>query len=155
MVFLALWLVGMLAGVVMTLADPAMRTIPAIAANLLLYQITVTVGLSGLIGFAGHTLASDRTAESIGWPTGSYFQKELGLAELGWALVGLAAVLYRGTIVNAAVLMVIPLFVGAAAIHIIETRRRGNHSPGNYYAILPDLLIPATLVLLSVLARIW
>ncbi|MFN8629455.1 MAG: DUF6790 family protein [Chloroflexota bacterium] len=155
MVFLVVWLAGILAGAVTALADPAMRTPAAIAANLLFYQVTITVGLSGLIGFAGHTLASDRTAEGIGWATGSYFQKELGLAELGWALVGIAALVYRGTILNAAVLMVAPLFVGAAVIHIVETRQRGNRNPGNYYAILPDLLIPATLVVLSAIAGIW
>jgi Family of unknown function (DUF6790) len=155
LIFFVLWLLGIAVGAVTSILDSSMRTVPSVAENLLFYQMTITVGLSGLVGFVGHTLFSDRTAESIGWPTGNYFQKELGLAELGWALAGLAAVFYSGTIAIAIVVMVSPLFVGAAVIHIIEVRERGNFSPGNYYAILPDLLIPATLIVLSLLAGIW
>ena len=47
---------------------------------LLLYALVFGVGIIGLpMGFIPHVFFPDQTAESIGWPTGSPFQFEVGL----------------------------------------------------------------------------
>ena len=54
----------------------------------LIYLFMVGVGGSGLSGFFGHIFTSDAVAESIGWPTGSPFQQEMGFANLALGGIG-------------------------------------------------------------------
>jgi hypothetical protein len=41
------------------------------------------IGVAGIIGASGHLLKADDVARSIGWPPGSPFQWEVGVADLG------------------------------------------------------------------------
>ncbi|MGA2917916.1 DUF6790 family protein [Methanoregula sp.] len=45
----------------------------------LMWQLAAGFGLSLLWGGIGHLLFSDMVAQSIGWPTGSPFQLEVGM----------------------------------------------------------------------------
>ena len=57
----------------------------------LLYLLGVGVAGSGIGGFFGHMFISDSVAESIGWPTGSPFQLEVGFANLAIGILGIVA----------------------------------------------------------------
>ena len=98
---------------------------------------------------------SDIIADSIGWPKGSMFQKELGFAELGWGIAGILCIWFKGYFWLAVIITITPLFIGAAFIHIKEMIERKNFKPGNSIPIIPNLLIPITLIVLSFTANLW
>lgn len=127
----------------------------SISINLLFYQLTLTVTMSGISGFFGHVFFSDKIAESIGWPKGNLFQKELGFAELGYIILGILCNYFRGNFWLASIIAFSSLFLGAAIIHIIEMILKKNFKPNNAIVVIPDLLIPATLIILSITANLW
>jgi hypothetical protein len=111
---------GVLVGTATILFQPGNWTFASICQNLLFYQMTVTLTLSGLISFFGHVFKSDSVAESIGWAKGSPFQKELGYAELGYALAGVMCIFYGREFWLAAIVLTSPLYLLAGINHIKE-----------------------------------
>jgi|SRR6476659_11107569 Family of unknown function (DUF6790) len=68
------------------------RTPERVVHILLLYALVFGVGIIGLpMGFIPHVFFPDQTAESIGWPTGSPFQFEVGLHDGAFFVFGSAA----------------------------------------------------------------
>jgi hypothetical protein len=56
---------------------------------LLLYALVLGVGVIGLpLGFIPHVFFPDYAAQSIGWPTGSPFQFEVGVHDGAWGVLG-------------------------------------------------------------------
>ena len=155
MIFIILWILGLIAGFITTLIDNSMRDIVSISKNLLFYQLVITSAFTGLFGFLGHVLRSDKTAENIGWKTGSPFQKELGSAELGYGIAGLLCIWFKGYFWLALIVVITPLYLGAAAVHIKETVVKKNFKPDNAVSIIPDILNPATLIVLSITGGLW
>ncbi|HEX3028582.1 MAG TPA: DUF6790 family protein, partial [Clostridia bacterium] len=94
MIFLIFWAIGLLVGGVTSIFNSDIHTFKDICDNLLFYQLTVSVALSGITGFLGHVFRSDMVADQIGWAKGSPFQKELGFAELGFAIAGIMCIWY-------------------------------------------------------------
>lgn len=151
MIFLITWIIGIVLGVVTTICNPAITSISSVCHNLLLYQMTVTFPLSGLISFIGHVFHSDRVAELIGWEKGSPFQKELGFAELGYVLAGFLCIFYRGEFWLAAIIIASPLYMLAGINHIWEMVVKKNYASHNTWTIIPDLLMPISWILLYLL----
>lgn len=153
MIFLYIWLLGILAGIVTTIANPAIRTFGEICRNLLFYQMTVTLSFSGLISFIGHVFRSDMVAEKIGWRTGSPFQKELGFAELGYTFAGILCVWFQKDFWLAAIAIASPLYILAGINHIWEMVVKKNYASHNTWTIIPDLLMPLSWILLYCFAK--
>ncbi|MBZ2404955.1 DUF6790 family protein [Liquorilactobacillus hordei] len=106
------------------------------------------VGFFGLFNFTGHFIFSDRVAKSIGW-TSNGFQKEIGLISLGIGISGI----YSGLVANgenAMPLVIVLAFflIGAGVNHIKEIITVRNINVGNVIIIIPDFLIPITLLIL-------
>jgi len=57
----------------------------------LIWLFGLGVAGSGIGGFIGHLFLADIVAESIGWPTGSPFQREMGVANVALGALGLIA----------------------------------------------------------------
>lgn len=148
MIFLITWTLGIIAGITAILAQTGNWTFPLVCHTLLFYQMTVTLTLSGFISFIGHVFQSDRVAESIGWAKGSPFQKELGFAELGYALAGLLCIFYDKDFWLAVIVLTSPLYLLAGINHIWEMVVKKNYAPHNTWTILPDLLMPISWALL-------
>ena len=55
MIFLGFYIIGLLAGIIAVIMKKR-RSTADIAETLLLYQLTITVCLSSLLGFVGHVL---------------------------------------------------------------------------------------------------
>lgn len=142
MIFLFTWAAGLIAGLIAVLAAPAARTVGTVCTTLLFYQMAVTLTLSGGIGFVGHVFKSDSVADSIGWAKGSPFQKELGFAELGYALAGLFSIFYGRDFWLAAIVLTSPLYLLAGFNHTREMVMKKNYAPHNTWTVLPDLLMP-------------
>jgi hypothetical protein len=152
MIFTVFWIAGLLAGGLTSVFVLHDNSLSAVCSNLLFYQMTVTVFLSGLTGFIGHVFKSDKIARSIGWATGSPFQKELGFAELGYALAGFFCIFYGREFRLAVIVLVSPLYLLAGLIHIYEMVAKHNFASHNTLTIIPDLLMPVSWIVLYLLS---
>ncbi|MFA6857908.1 MAG: DUF6790 family protein [Treponema sp.] len=151
MVFLIIWITGIIIGIVTTLLNSKLRSIRDICSNLLFYQLVVTCFLMNLIGFIGHVFYSDMVAESVGWAAGSPFQKEIGFAELGFAVISFMCIWFYQKFRLAVIVSVSTTYICCALNHIIEIISKGNYSPSNTLSIVWDLLIPLTWIVLYIM----
>ena len=154
MIFIITWIIGIAFGIITTILNKDIRTLSAISGNLLFYQLTITLTLTSFIGFLGHVFKSDIIADFIGWQKGSFFQKELGYAELGQGIAGFLCIWMGREFYLATIVILSPLYIGAAIVHIQEMIKSKNFKPGNAFMVIPDLLMPFTLILLYCLSNI-
>jgi hypothetical protein len=154
MIFFIFWLIGIIVGIITAIINPTIRTVQAIATNLLFYQLVITLTLTGVQGFLGHVFKSDMVAEYIGWEKGSPFQKELGYAELGYGIAGVMCIWMGKDFWLATIIITSPLFIGAAVVHLKEMKKSKNFKPGNSIILLPDLIIPLSLIVLYVISTL-
>jgi len=114
----------------------------AITESLLSYFVLCSIGLSFFYNSIVHTVFGDIAASFIGWAN-SPFQREVGFASLGFAVIGFLA--FRGSFeVRLAAIAGSACFQwGAAGGHVYEMVTTGNFAPGNagimFYS---DLLLP-------------
>ena len=109
---------------------------------LLRWFLFFSIGASMLYNFVAHVFFGEMAARMIGWAD-SPFQVEVGLASLGFAVVGFIA--FRGgwQVRLAAVVGPACFLVGAGVGHIYQIATTHNMAPGNAGAILyTDFLIP-------------
>lgn len=153
MIFIVCYILGWTAGIVMLFLHTGPRDIHSISQIFLLGHLTVTVGLMGLLGAFGHLFMSDKVAKQIGWQTGSMFQIELGYCCLGMGLMGIFSFWFRDNFWLATILFTSSFLLGAALVHIKEMKLTNNFSPGNSISTIPDILIPATLIILWFISK--
>ena len=111
------------------------------------------IGLTGIFGFFGHTVMADYTANFIGWPTGSPFQTEVAIANLGLGVLGIISFFTKSYGFKLATLIEVTIFLWGAAIgHVYHTINDGNSSGGNYGMIIPDIIIPLAIITLFLIA---
>jgi hypothetical protein len=109
---------------------------------LLSYFILCSIALSYVYNFVAHVFFGEAAARFIGWAD-SPFQREVGFASLGFAVVGFLA--FRGSFDMRVAAVVGPacFLLGAAGGHILEILRTGNLAPGNAGVILyTDIALP-------------
>lgn len=148
MIFIICYVLGWLAGILMLAFNNGPHDGQAISRILLSAHLNVTVGLTGLLGAYGHLFMSDKIARKIGWQPGSMFQRELGYCCLGTGLMGIASFWFRDNFWLATIIFTSTFLLGAAQVHITEMKKRKNFNRGNSLPVIPDLLIPFTLILL-------
>jgi hypothetical protein len=130
------------------------RSAGNVARVYLLYLLPIAVGLGGVMAFLGHTLRSDEVARSIGWPTGSPFQFEVGAANLAFGLLGLLCMKFRDGFWAATIIGYGIFLEGAACIHIREIVEAGNWSINNAGPVLfMDIIFPLMLLTLLVVSK--
>jgi hypothetical protein len=119
------------------------------------YFILCSIALSNLYNFGAHVFFGEEVARFIGWAD-SPFQREVGFASLGFAVVGFLA--FRGSFDVRVAAIVGPacFLLGAAGGHILEILRTGNLAPGNAGVILyTDIALPLVGFTLLWLASKW
>jgi len=122
--------------------------------NFLMWQLAVGLGLSLIYGGIGHLLVPDRVAESIGWPIGSPFQREVGMWDAAMGIVGLLCLKFRGEFWTAVVAGTGIFYVGADLGHLWELVVNGNTAANNAGPVMYfDLFYPVVLAALLVLCR--
>ena len=139
---LTLFVLGLVASAVSLLGKPRPLTFRVFVEALLSYFILCSIALGFLYNFVVHVFFGEMAARFIGWAD-SPFQREVGFASLGFAVVGLLA--FRGSFDMRVAAVVGPtcFLLGAAGGHILEILRTGNLSPGNAGVILyTDIAIP-------------
>ncbi len=141
---------GLLASGVAIARHPAPRPRAFVADALLRWFLFFSIGASMLYNFVLHTFLGEMAARFIGWAD-SPFQLEVGLASLGFALVGFYA-FRRGFEARVAAIVGPACFLlGAGVGHVYQIMTTHNMAPGNAGAILyTDFLLP-----LIGLALLW
>lgn len=150
--FVTLPVLGFVVALVLVVAGPRPITAARVFETLLRQFLLFGIGLAYFMNFIFHSFFGDLAAELIGW-TDSPFQFEVGVASLGFSLVGFYAV-RRDTAVRFAALLGTAAFVwGAAVGHIAQIVTAGNYSPGNAgFMLYADIALPAVGFLLLWLA---
>jgi hypothetical protein len=109
---------------------------------LLSYFILCSIVLSYVYNFVAHVFFSEAVAHFIGW-TESPFQREVGFASLGFAVVGFLA--FRGSFDMRVAAVGAPacFLLGAAGGHLLEILRTDTLAPGNAGVVLyTDIALP-------------
>ena len=115
----------------------------------LLNGLVYLVGMAGIISVTGHLFKADDVARSIGWPPGSPFQWEVGIADLGWGVVGVLCPVYGRGFWLATIIVASIFLLGAAVGHVKQMVVAKNFAPGNAGAIFAaDVLVPVFLIVL-------
>ncbi len=117
-------------------------TTSVVVEALLSYFLLFSVGVSFFYNFVLHTFFGDMVAKFIGWAP-SPFQTEVGMASLGYSVVGFLA--FRGGfgLRGAAVAGPAIFLLGAAAGHVHQMIVAHNFAPGNAGVIFyTDIAIP-------------
>jgi len=129
-----------------SLLDRQARTTARRIELFLIYLFAISVGANGIGGAFGHLFLSDVVAESVGWPTGSPFQLEMGFANLAVGVLGFIAVGRRDGFRLAAILTTTIIGLGATSVHLVDIAATGNLAPGNTIQNVSNLLDPVLLI---------
>lgn len=118
------------------------------------YILLFNMGIMGLLAAYAHVFMGPETAKSIGWPPGSPFQFEIGMANLAFGVLGVLSFWFRGSFWNAAIIGWCVLFFGCFIGHVINYYTENNVAPYNIgpYIWFYDLLLP--ILVLTLLYRL-
>jgi hypothetical protein len=112
-----------------------------------------TIGVLYLYNFVFHVFFGELAASFIGW-SDSPFQLEVGMASLGFAVVGFLAAFGSFDLRLAAILGSGIFMLGAAAGHVYQMVTAHNFAPGNAGIMFwSDILLPLIGFALLWLAR--
>jgi len=139
LVFLVL---GLIASAISLSCRPRSWTKRVVVEALFSYFLLFSIGASFFYNFVVHVFFGDMAARFIGWEQ-SPFQAEVGMASLGYAVVGLLA--FRGSLGLRLAAVVGPslFLLGAAAGHIYQMIVAENFAPGNAGVVFyTDIAIP-------------
>jgi hypothetical protein len=121
--------------------------------SILMWQLAIGLGLGLIWAGLGHLMMPDTVAESIGWPTGSPFQHEVGMWDVALGIVGVLCLVFRdegfwtATIIGTGI-----FFVGAGLGHVYELVAHGDTAAYNAGAVMYlDLFYPLLLAALLIL----
>jgi hypothetical protein len=110
--------------------------------KLLSWHVLWVVGIANFYNFVMHTFFGKMSAAFIGWAD-SPFQLEVGMASLGFAVVGFLAAFRSFDLRLAAIIGPSCFLLGAAGGHIYQMITAHNFAPGNAGVIFyTDILIP-------------
>ena len=115
--------------------------------NACLGQLVFTLGFFGMFSFTGHVFMREKVARSIGWVSNG-FQIELGIVSLGIGVCGIMCYWFRDGFWIATTVPFSVFMFGAAILHIKEIIKQKNFNKGNVVTILPDILMPLTIIFL-------
>jgi len=140
------YVLAVIASVIHLAVTKAPRTPRRVVEVLLLYQFVFVVATGGTIGFMGHVFSPDAIAKSIGWPPGSPFQFEVGMADGAFGLLGWLCIFRRGGFWWATAIGYSFFLIGDGIGHIIRLVQDSDFAPANVGTIVPDILAPVLLL---------
>jgi hypothetical protein len=109
-------------------------------------------GFSSIVAFVMHFFFSDLVASSIGWPSGSPFQKEVAGANLAVGLLGFLG-FWRRDFWLPYVISKTAFLLIAGITHVTDLVQRQNLAPGNAgLTLYMDFVWPLVYILLLRLA---
>jgi hypothetical protein len=119
----------------------------------MLYMLAVGVAGSAIGAFFAHAFLADEVAESIGWPAGNPFQREVAFANLALGTLAVLAMNRPDGFRDATVIAVTIFAGGATLTHVIDVVETGNLAAGNTVQNAANVLRPAVLIWLLLAIR--
>lgn len=133
---------GLLVAGLQILKTPAPRAPGSSAETVLRWFMVFGIGVTYFYNFICHVFFGEMAAKFIGWAQ-SPFQAEVGLASLGYALLGFMAFRPHRALRVGTVAAVSCFMLGAAVGHIYQIITAHNLAPGNAGGMLwYDVLLP-------------
>lgn len=124
------------------------RTPPRLLELFLLYQIVFSLGITSLVAFVGLTFMSEYIAQYTDWPS-SPFEQQLANVNLGYGLLGILSIWFRGLFWAATIIGFSVWILGDGIHHLYHYFMEGNASEGNIgVPLYTDILIPTLLLVL-------
>jgi hypothetical protein len=121
----------------------------------LLWIFLILIGFGSIWAFIGHVFFANMVAASIGWPAGSPFQFEVGIANLSYGILGILCLKFRDNFWTATVIAVSIFYLGDAYGHILQIFQFGNYTIGNTgSALYIDIIMPIILIILLIAYKI-
>ena len=118
----------------------------------LLYQLVFSIGVLGIMSFLGHTFMPHVAAKYLRWLP-SPFQQELANASLGFGVIGILCIWFRGHFWTATVIGSSIWLFADAVDHIVDMYVNHNFSTINTGIVFySDLLTPVLLCVLLLLS---
>ena len=119
------------------------------------YVLFFNMGFFGLLAAYAHVFMGPEIAREIGWPPGSPFQFEIGMANLSYGVLGILAYWNRGLFWDAAGIGWSILLLGCFVGHLIDYYLHGNNAPYNIGVFIwfNDLFLPLLVLGLLVYLR--
>jgi hypothetical protein len=131
MIFLVIWAIAVIAAIMHVSIRDLWRQASQRDTVFLLYQLGLSFGLTGFVGFVGHALRSAETASRIGWEPSPHFQFELGSFELGLALAAVLGLFLRNKYYWLGVVLTPCIFLLLAGLNHVREALDGNLAPYN------------------------
>lgn len=142
-------IIAILGPIVQLLISKAPRTKNRVFELFLVWFLFWMVGVSSIWAFMGHVFFANEVAAVIGWPAGSPFQFEVGIANLAFGILGLLCLKLRENFWVATIIGFSVFYLGAAYGHIVNILETGNMAPGNAgFALYMDILVPIVIIAL-------
>ncbi|MFH1347694.1 MAG: DUF6790 family protein [Candidatus Margulisiibacteriota bacterium] len=131
------------------------RSAKKIVEIILLYLLVINLGLGGMISGLAHVFRGPQTAAMIGWPAGSPFQYEVGVADMAFGLVAFLCLFFRGSFWLAAILVNSFFLLGCMVGHVRSLAESGNLAAYNIgpNIIFSDFIIPLLLIGLYIMYK--
>ncbi|PZM79020.1 MAG: hypothetical protein DKM50_09585 [Candidatus Margulisiibacteriota bacterium] len=124
------------------------------ARSLLKYLLIYAIGLQGIFAGLGHIFFANTLAQGIGWPTGSPFQFQVGISNLGMGVLGLLCAWKDEDFWLATVIISSVFLFGAGISHVRQIILMKNYTSLNAGSILySDVLVPFVIIILYVIDR--
>lgn len=133
---------GLIVSVMSLAFHPQIRSGAGVVEALFAWFLFFSIGVSFFYNFVMHVFFGEMAARFIGWQQ-SPFQAEVGMASLGFSVVGFLA--FNGSFGLRVGAIVGPAFflLGAAAGHVYQMIATHNFAPGNAGVIFyTDIFIP-------------
>ncbi|MFO0824691.1 MAG: DUF6790 family protein [Gemmataceae bacterium] len=139
---LTLLVLGVISAAISLGRKPRPLTRAAVVEELFAWFLLFSIGVSFFYNFVMHVFFGEMVAKFIGWEQ-SPFQAEVGMASLGYSVVGFLA--FRGGMGLRIAAIVGPacFLFAAAAGHVYQMIVAHNFAPGNVGVIFYDLGGPA------------
>ncbi len=136
------FLIGLVVSLFAIVASRGGVTRALVVEKLLAWYVFFSIGIDNLYNFVMHVFFGEMSARFIGW-TDSPFQLEVGVASLGFAVVGFLAAFRSFDLRLAAIIGPSVFTLGAAVGHIQQMITAHNFAPGNAGLIFwTDIFVP-------------
>lgn len=125
------------------------KTAKRIVGLFLTYLVFFNIGIESLFAAMGHVFMANQLAEQIGWPIGSPFQFEVGMANFAVGVAGVLTLFYDDDFRLATVIVSSVFIFGAAYGRFVQIAK-GDTAPFNTGVFLyaGDIIIPAIILIL-------
>jgi len=148
--FLSIYVIGIIGFLIHVYKTPhEQRTQCRLIELFLLYQIVFSLGITSLVAFVGLTFLDAYIAQFTDWPS-CPFEQQLANVNLGYGILGILCIWFRGYFWVATVIGFSIWIVGDGIHHLYHFFANDNASPGNIgVPLYTDILIPAVLLIFT------